>query len=150
MNKGKLLAWSIIILMGLSVSGVYGAYILKNNGDIYFDSTTTYVDSTPIGTYVASIASGIPYQPQSIERNIGFVTRMSGSIPITVGQYNTGAFDHGLAGDPAVVQITIGGDSPGSHFFQLAGDGQHMTVYVENPSSGGMVAMVTATYLTPM
>ena len=58
MNKGKLIAWSLIIIMLLGVCQAYGAYQLRNDGNAYFYHDSLFIDSTAINTYLAGFING--------------------------------------------------------------------------------------------
>ncbi len=85
-NRGKLLAWSILIFIGLSVSGVYGAYILKNNGYLYVDAATFYIDNTQFDTYVTSLSLGSLDAAPADHAASGLTASMTVGETVTIGQ----------------------------------------------------------------
>lgn len=94
-----------------------------------------------------TISSGVPANPLSIERNIGFKTRTSGPVAIGNGLSQV-VVPHGLAGEPTTVEVTISGENPGSVWVTV--DSTNITVNVANASAGSMYAFVTGVYLTPL
>lgn len=52
----KALTLALIIIASTTALPAWAAYQLRNNGDLYLDSATTYIDSTLLSTYIASVA----------------------------------------------------------------------------------------------